>query len=334
MSDFDPNAASLPDSGIFGLPDGDGAFEQARVVYLPVPWEVTTSYGGGTALAPNAIIEASKQVDLRDAELGDIYSMGLYCLPENPEIANLGLEGKALAQEEGSEHKVNTLSDKLNDWVYTQCTRLLGMGKIPVVIGGDHSTPFGAIRAYAEKYQDFGILHLDAHSDTRIAYEGFEHSHASIMYNVLTKIPGVKSLVQVGIRDCCEQEIEFCVSQGPRVSVFFDHELQELKHSGSSWKSICEKIVSKLPKNVYISFDIDGLDPKLCPGTGTPVPGGLEFSEAMTLFREVARSGKKIVGFDLNEVAPQEGDGEWNANVGARVLYKLTGYLKMSNPAG
>src|SRR5262249_21683624 len=148
---------------------------------------------------------------------------------------------------------------------------------------------------------------------------------ASIMHNALERIPQIKKLVQVGIRDVCEQEVEYCEQQGDRVSVYFDRDLARSKFEGTSWSKVAEDIVSRLPREVWVSFDIDGLDPRYCPNTGTPVPGGLEFSEAVHLVREVVRSGRKIIGFDLNEVAPcAGGEDEWDANVGARMLYKLS----------
>jgi agmatinase len=214
----------------------------------------------------------------------------------------------------------------VNEFVYKESLRLLKAKKIPVVVGGDHSTPFGAIKAYAETYKDFGILHIDAHSDTRVSYMGFEHSHASIMHNVMEKIPGVKKLVQVGIRDFCEEEYNY-TKKNPKIFVHFDRHLQEKKLTGSKWSDIAKDIISELPENVYLSFDIDGLDPRFCPNTGTPVAGGLDYHEMIYLILEIVKSGKRLVGFDLVEVAPNaknKGD-EWDANVGMRLLYKLAG---------
>jgi agmatinase len=199
------------------------------------------------------------------------------------------------------------------------------------IIGGDHSVPFGALKAIAEKHSSFGILHFDAHSDTRIAFEGFKWSHASIMYNVLENIPQVKNLVQVGIRDFCEQEFDYCHQQKSRVSVFFDQKLSQEKFEGKSWKDITQKIIASLPQEVWISFDIDGLDPRFCPHTGTPVPGGLDFNEAIFVISSLVRSGRKIIGFDLNEVSPSpDKDDSWDANVGARLLYKLSAWMMAS----
>ncbi|MEN9723487.1 MAG: hypothetical protein RJB38_1473 [Pseudomonadota bacterium] len=350
-SSFDPNAASAADSGIFGLPFTE---QQSRVVLVPVPWEVTTSYGGGTARGPQAILEASRQVDLFDSDVERPYELGIFMRPSSDEVLAWNEEGRALAQKiiaQGGEvsgqpeltealRRVNELSGKLNHWVEVQVRELLRQDKIVGVVGGDHSTPFGAIRAIAEEFstlvpagksRELGILHFDAHSDTRVAFEGFEHSHASIMHNVLERIPQVKRLVQVGIRDFCEQEWRYCQAQGDRVRVYYDRDLARSRFRGETFEGVANRIAEDLPEWVYVSFDIDGLDPRYCPHTGTPVPGGLDFSEAVEVIRAVVRSGRKIIGFDLNEVSPgEDGSGEWDANCGARLLYKLIGFTLAS----
>jgi agmatinase len=340
---FDPNAASLSDSGIFGLPFDE---KSSQVIYLPIPWEATTSYGGGTSEGPKAIEMSSKQVDLYDTDVLNPYAVGLYMLPESQEVRQWNHQAKTQAQKvieasgivEGNPEliealaTVNHLGTQLNGWVNEQTQRVLKSEKIVGIIGGDHSVPFGALQAISKHYPSFGILHFDAHSDTRQAYEGFEWSHASIMYNVLEHIPSVSQLVQVGIRDVCEEEMNYCASQKDRVHVFLDRDLQRKKYQGSTWDQICQEIIQTLPPHVWISFDIDGLDPRFCPHTGTPVPGGLDFQEANYLIGALVRSGRTIIGFDLNEVAPnlEQPSDEWDANVGARMLYKLTGWTLAS----
>ncbi len=339
---FDPNSAAAADSGIFGLPF---SLADSSVAYLPVPWEATTSYGGGTAQGPAAILTASRQVDLFDAEVFRPYEVGLHLLPESSAVRRRGRAARKLALRiiaRGGEIgrylalrralvEVNTASAWLNDFVETETGRLLTAGKIVGLIGGDHSTPFGALRAVAKRHPRFGILQIDAHADLRRAYEGFTWSHASIMFNVLERIPAVQRLVQVGIRDFCEEEWDYAAAQGRRSRIFPDAELQQHRHAGRPWARMVKEIVTALPRKVWISFDIDGLDSRLCPHTGTPVPGGLDFAEANHLIAAVARSGREIIGFDLNEVSPDPtGRSEWDANVGARLLYKLTAWTLVS----
>ncbi len=345
MQDFDPSAAAPADSGVFGLPHSP---EEAHVVLVPVPFEATTSYGGGTSEGPAAILHASRQVDLFDVETGRPYARGIAMLPESEEVRTWNERAKARAElviEAGGVHpgepklqaaadEVNTLSEKMNDWVYRTVKQWLEAGKRVGTVGGDHATPFGSIQAHAEKYPGLGVLHLDAHADLRNAYEGFTWSHASIMYNVVKRIPGVQKLVQVAIRDMSEEEHRLIEESGGRVQAFFDATLQQKRFDGVPWNRQVDEIVATLPQHVYLSFDIDGLDPVLCPHTGTPVPGGLSFAEATALIAGVVRSGRTIVGFDLTEVAPAPDGGEWDGNVGARLLYKMIGWmLKSQSPA-
>ncbi|MBX3229478.1 MAG: agmatinase family protein [Labilithrix sp.] len=341
---FDPNAPARPGAGIFGLPHTE---EQALVVLVPVPWEATTSYGGGAAEGPRVILEASAQVDLFDLDVDRPYEHGIFMRPLPAEVVSWNEEGKAAAArviEAGGDVAgdaelqsalalVNGLSKKVNAHVEAEVADLLAKGKIVGVVGGDHSVPWGALRALAKREKDFGVLHFDAHSDTREAYEGFTHSHASIMFNVLEDVPEVKKLVQVGIRDVCEAEVTYCEAQGDRVQVFYDRDLARRKMEGEPFGPIAREIAAALPNHVWISFDIDGLDPRYCPHTGTPVPGGLELAEAIAVIREVVRADKRIVGFDLNEVAPNlaDADDEWDGNVGARLLYKLIAFTLASH---
>lgn len=330
---FDPDAASAAGSGIYGLPF---SCDEARVVILPVPFEATTSYGGGTSGGPAAVFEASKQVDLFDHETGRPFEAGIAMLPVPRKIVRWNAEAKKLAAEvierggavdrktRTAAAKVNAISERVNDWVYEKTRALLDEGKMAVVLGGDHSVPFGAIRAHAERYPGLGILHLDAHADLRDAYEGFTWSHASIFHNVMTRIDGVSRLVQVGVRDLGASENAMIRDSNGRIMTFFDPDLAARKDEGTPFAKIADEIVAALPQNVYLSWDIDGLDPTLCPGTGTPVPGGLSWNEAIALLRAIRRARKRIVGLDLCEVAP--GTSEWDANVGARLLYKMIGF--------
>ncbi len=340
---FDPNTASPKDSGIFGLPHTP---DEAAVVLIPVPWDATTSYGSGAADGPRAIMDASKQVDLFDAETGKPFEGGIAMLAESEDIRAWNEEARVAAAEiieaggavEGDAEfvanlaKVNTMSARINDIVYLETKRLMGLSKIVGLVGGDHSTPFGCIRAHAEAHPGLGILHVDAHADLRRAYEGFEDSHASIMDNVLRRVPGVAKIVQVGVRDFCEEELERIKSSEGRVHTLFDVHIARARMQGRVL-DVFAAALGSLPRDVYVSFDIDGLDPSLCPHTGTPVAGGLSLHEASALCGMVAQSGRRIVGFDLNEVAPGS-DDEWDGNVGARVLYKLIGWTLISRGIG
>jgi agmatinase len=344
---FDPNAPAQPGSGVFGLPHSEA---DALVVLVPVPWEATTSYGGGASEGPRAIREASAQIDLYDLDVEKPYVAGIHMLPEPEGIIAWNGQAKAFAEKvveaggagddadlQAAVARVNELSDQVNKWVEHETARLLAQDKIVGVVGGDHSVPYGAFKALAAKRQKdkkapFGILHFDAHSDTRKAYEGFTHSHASIMHNVLEDIRDVAKLVQVGIRDVCEEEIDYTRSLGGRVSIFFDRDIARRKLDGEKFTAIAREIAKDLPDEIWVSFDIDGLDPRFCPHTGTPVPGGLDVHEAVTILREVVKAGRKIIGFDLNEVAPNaaDPDDEWDGNVGARMLYKLIAFTVAS----
>jgi agmatinase len=231
----------------------------------------------------------------------------------------------------GAAATVDAHMEKMNAWVRATVELFLERGKIVGTIGGDHSVSFGAIEAHARRFPGLGILHVDAHADLRHAYEGFTWSHASIMDNVVERIPQVSRLVQVGIRDLCEEEHDRIAASGGRIRTFFDAELAEARFAGETWGQQVLRIVEALPRDVYVSFDIDGLDPTLCPHTGTKVPGGLSFQMATGLLAAVVRGGRRIVGFDLTEVVPA-GDGtEWDENVAARLLYKLIGWTLRSN---
>jgi agmatinase len=332
---FSPDAAARPDSGIFGL---DTPASDAGVVLVPVPFDATTSYGRRAAKGPAAILEASHQVDLYDRETGRPYEAGIAFLPESELVRRANSEARVLADQARRANgparaaacaKVNALSEQVNDWVYAEANRWLEEGRLVGVVGGDHATPFGLIRAVVERFPKVGILHVDAHADLRDAYEGFAHSHASIMNNVVRQTK-VTKLVQVGIRDFAESELRMIEGSGGRIVTYFDADLSRALLGGKSFQALAKAIVTKLPREVYVSFDIDGLDPTLCPNTGTPVPGGLSFQQASLLLSTLVAAGRRIVGFDLNEVAPGDDGGEWDANVGARLLYKMCGFALKS----
>lgn len=335
---FDPNGPADADAGIFGLPFSEA---ESTLVIIPVPWDATTSYRPGAARGPAAVLAASPQLDLYDLELEDPWAPGIHLQPiatnllemnaaahsaALPVIEGTARDARAIAQARSS---VDALSERMVAQVHAEAQRLLAAGKTPAVLGGDHSTPLGNIAAIGERHREFGILHLDAHHDLRQAYQGFQHSHASIMRNVIERVPSVTRLVQVGIRDFCQEEHDLARSMPERITVHYDRWLAEARGRGTPWAEQMKAIVGALPELVYLSFDIDGLDPKLCPNTGTPVPGGLQFDDAAQLVREVVVSGRRIVGFDLVEVAPGA-DGDWDANVAMRLLYRMAAWTLAS----
>jgi len=337
IKSFDPNSPGDPNAQVYGLPF---TCEEADIVLVPVPWEVTTSYGGGTSRGPEAIREASFQVDLFHPEFPGLWKRGI-AMDEMPKalkqqsdalkkLAAVVIDaqtGEASAKKLAKAAKAMVLINEecavMNDWVEERCAYWMDKGKLVGLVGGDHSTPLGLFRAQAKRHKKFGILHIDAHLDLRIAYEGFLFSHASIMHNAL-RIPQLERIVSVGIRDFCQQENEVFLAAKDRVRIVRSADMRELQYAGATWKDQCEKIINALPEKVHISFDIDGLDPTLCPNTGTPVPGGLQFEEATYLLSRLAAK-RTIIGFDMVEVSP--GKDEWDANVGARLLWHLCGVM-------
>lgn len=337
-------------SGAVEGPGGEGLYglactsEAASVIIVPVPYEATVSYGAGAAGGPQAILDASDQIDLFDLETGRPYEAGLCMLEPDPEIERRNAEARAAALRviEGggveadpalaeSAAFVDAHSEWVDTWVDRTVTKLLSAGKTVGVVGGDHSVAYGSIVAHARRWPGLGILQFDAHADLRQAYEGFRWSHASVFYNVREHVEGVSAVVSVGLRDLAESEHRILESD-PRFHPFYDPWLRARLHEGTPWAELCAEIVAKLPQQVYVSFDIDGLDPGLCPNTGTPVPGGLSFAEATALLKAVVVSGRTIVGFDLCEVAPNTDrpSHDWDANVGARILYKLIGWTVLA----
>ncbi|HUR28358.1 MAG TPA: arginase family protein, partial [Planctomycetota bacterium] len=188
--------------------------------------------------------------------------------------------------------------------------------------------PFGAIQACAEHYGEIGVLHFDAHADLRPAYEGFEWSHASIMHNVASKLSRVTRIVQVGLRDFSEQEYEQIRASNGAIRAVFDRDWSAALFEGEDPRKIIREHLALLPQHVFVSFDIDGLDPAMCPNTGTPVPGGLSWREANLWLDELAKGERRVVGVDLNEVNPGSAGADedaWDAIIGARLLYRLIG---------
>jgi agmatinase len=338
---FDPNSISLADSGLFGLPYKP---QESDLLIIPVPWDVTTSNGSGSAKSPDAFIKASKQIDLYHPDLPEFWKVKTALDTVHMEWNDLNkfYRKKALEAIEmqeagitaGQSRKLTSLLKEVNDqckdlnnWVYETAKQHLDKGGIVGVLGGDHSCPLGLMKALVEKHGQIGILQIDAHADLREAYEGFEYSHASIFHNAL-KMKGVMNLLQVGVRDYCKEETEVRNSES-RIKCYDDRDLKRFLFGGNTWDNLCAEMIAGLPEKVYISFDIDGLEPSLCPSTGTPVSGGLTFSESTYLIKKIADSGRTIIGFDLCEVVGKK--GTIDANIGARILFELCVQTSKSN---
>jgi len=334
---FDPNGVGKKGT-LFGYPYSE---EEADLIVIPVPWDVTVSYGDGTSWGPSAVLEASPQIDFSLHGVDQPWTFKVV-MPEiesqwavRSEQLRKKAQGVITALEAGERpssvdvSEINYGCQHMVNHLRALAEAYLADGKMVAVLGGDHSTPLGLLQALGQR-GSFGILQIDAHMDLRVAYEGFTFSHASTMHNAL-RVEGVTSITQVGIRDYSQEEEAYSAKSSKPIKIFYDQVIQERLLAGGNWSTIVKEIMATLPQQVYISLDIDGLDPSLCPSTGTPVPGGLSFAKLDFLLREVARSGKRIVGFDLCEVSP--GTGDWDANVGARVLYRLISYAGLSQGA-
>ncbi|MFA7272972.1 MAG: agmatinase family protein [Crocinitomicaceae bacterium] len=336
MANYDPNGIALPNGNIFGFPVEE---KEADFVLIPVPWDATASYGKGTSDGPKAILAASLQLDFYHPELENAFETKVFMTPISKEWKEIndkyclgcieyidflenGGDVTANAHFRDVVAEINAGHLALKENLKERSRKLLAEGKLVGILGGEHSTPLGLLEALNEKGEHFGVLQIDAHADLRDAYEGFEQSHASIMFNALKSCENMIRLVQVGIRDIAPSEVELIENSNGRIQTFFDWQLKNDQYAGKTWKDQVQEIIAELPHKVYISFDIDGLNPALCPNTGTPVAGGFQLQEINYLFFSLLESGREIIGFDLNEVAPGS-DDEWDANVGARALWNL-----------
>jgi len=281
-----------PRRNFAAIPEQYADFEISRVVILPVPYDSTTDWKSGTRDGPMAIIDASRQLELYDPELDrEIHLMGIHTLPElQPSMSG---------------------PDQTVERVYKVASDLVGKGKLVVMLGGEHSLTVGAVKAHAQKFHRLSVLQLDAHADLRDEYEGTKYSHACVMRRVLECCP----IVQVGIRSLSLEEHQFLTQS--QMSPFFAQ--------GTPLDEDClDRIVSSLSEEVYITIDLDVLDPSIMPAVSTPQPGGMGWYEMLKLLRHVAAK-RSIVGFDLVELCPKEGPASC-AFLAAKLAYKLIGF--------
>ena len=318
------------------------SFDEARVVLIPVPWEVTVSGEEGTASAEKWIRQASSNMDFfQKFSLKSVNHLIFFEEPSE-DLARLNKvsrdmargiiqslnEGASLSGEQKKQvEAINQNCKRMTDWVYERSKEVFQSEKIPAVVGGDHSVSEGILRFTGEVCKgDFGLLHIDAHCDLRKSYQGFVYSHASVMFNVLHQPFPPKTLLQVGVRDFCQEEYER-IQGDSRLKCYFDEDISRRLFQGESYGAVCEEIVSHLPSRVYVSLDVDGLEWSCAPATGTPVPGGLSFNQTVFLLQEIVRQGKTVIGFDVVEtsVGHEQPFGLWNGNVSARLIYCLCG---------
>ncbi len=310
-------------AGLFGLNHELG---DSLLRILPVAWEGSTSQGSGTSQCFDGLLRASHYVDLFHERYGDAYRAGIACCPDTL-IASKKAQAKCSTDNEG--RKRDAIYQELYEALYLKTQEALDSHSIPLVVGGDHSAPLASLVAIGEnrkkntKDQQWGVLHLDAHLDMRSSYEGVENSHASIMYHASRKAAGLTKIVSLGIRDYCKEEMAYASSIG--ACTLTDRAMRRALAEGASLKGLLSRALAELPQNVYLSFDIDGLDMANCPATGTPVPGGFQFYEMQLLLDLLVESGRAIVGADLCEIvcSGERPEESLDANVGSRVLWEM-----------
>ncbi len=335
---FNPESTFTNNSSIFGMPKNI----PTKLKLLPVAWEPTASFKKGTVNGPSSILKATKQMDLFHPYFKKIYKQGIFwhddLLKKTLKLnQDTSLVAKRIlsAINTGNPPSTNDLnfinkkSNQLNQLIYSNT---LNSKETIGLVGGDHSCPFGLIKALSEQYKgNFSIIHIDAHFDFRNEYQGFKYSHASIMHNIKTKINSPPSIYQLGIRDFCESEYKFALKNS---TFLLDQELHSKLLNGKNFHICLDELFSDLQEKIYISFDIDGMSPEFCPNTGTPVPGGINYSQATYLIQYLHKKGHCLIGFDLVEVSPKEkntlGQG-LDEVIGARILYELSCFALSSN---
>lgn len=322
--------------GIYGLPFN---YEESETVVLGIPWSVTHKHRTNSALAPQAVWEASRLVELFDPYLPEGWKKGIYYAVPDKDIYSKHLKFqpkaaryiKAVQKGEPARdwikqmEKINKACAKMVDHVHKLSATMLKDAKNLVALGGDQSTALGLLRALNEKHEAFGVLHFDAHADLISARYGLTYSHRSVMHNAL-RLKAVKKLTQVGVREFNSEEHASIQNSHGRIATFFDGDMKREAILGKSWSEQCKEIVDSLPNKVYLSVDVDGLAPYLAPANTQIVPGGLSLDEFYYLLERIVESGRTLIGADLGEIAAQNGE-QWDARVGARVLYRIVNYM-------
>ena len=286
---------------------------ESELILLPVPWDNTATFRKGTSHLPFKFKQFSSQIDPFDRHFPKHQKRGFFWDSSVVDFIN--------TLDISSVSAINNSSSKLSDFIYDLTSSYLSSNKKVLLLGGDHSCSFGAIKSYLDFYPNMGILQIDSHMDLRDSYENLFYSHASIMFNV-TNLPTFYHLTQVGIRDYSESEY-FKSLNDNRIVTFFDDMLTDRQFLGDSWDIVSDDIVSTLPDCVYLSLDVDGLTPFFNPHTGTPVPGGICSSKLLYLISKIVHSGRKFVGFDFVEGSSIDED----VISCVHLFYRLSHYL-------
>lgn len=339
---YDPNAP-WDKSSIFWFPYKE---EDSKLIIIPVPFAATVSDWDWAEEWPEIVKNQSSLLDFYNDRFPDWYKEWVFMWKISDEIKNLSRETrkiviKIISHLENIEeicdeelikltNEVNIASTIMTKFVKNEAKRILELDKIPIVLGWDHSTPLWLIQALWEKYEKFHIIHIDAHADLRHEnwepwYEGFTQSHASIMANVLKTVPSVTHITQIWIRDFSEDEVNVA-EKSKKVTIYTNNTLKDAESNWINWDKICNKILTSIPneqKEIYISFDIDWLEPSLCPDTWTPVPWWLTYDQIRLLLEKLVEVWKKIIGFDLVEVSNWNNNNPINWKTWAIILKEL-----------
>jgi len=264
-------------------------YSGSEIIVLPVPYDETSTWMKGSDKGPDAILEASVNLEFYDVETSsEAHLKGIHTV-------------EPVLEKETPE--------KLVTAVYSRTLLLLSDKKFPVIIGGNHTVPIGAIKAFSETYENLSVLQLDAHGDLRQKYEGSEFNHACAMARAREFAP----IVQVGIRSMSVDELPYAESD----RIFYAHNLYYDK-------TLYGRAIEKLTDNVYITIDLDVFDPSLMPSTGTPEPGGPDYFEVIHFLRDVIRK-KNVVGFDVVELCPSAINKAPDF-IAAKIIYQLLSY--------
>jgi agmatinase len=289
MPEFYPN-------NFGGLPVEDSSLDRSRFVILSLPYEVTTSYGKGTKFGPGAIIEASRNMELYDEELG--------CEPCE---AGIHTAGDLLFHDTAPEAMVAQVEEAVRHY--------LDLGKTVICLGGEHNLTYPVVKAHIAKYPGMGVVQIDAHADLRDTYEGSPFNHACVMRRVVSL---TDRIAQVGIRSLSREESEFLREKGTWPVAW----ARDAAHS-NAW---VEEVIRAMPEEVFLTVDVDGFDPSIVPSTGTPEPGGLGWYPTLAFLKRLC-SERKVVGFDIMELAPNR-TRPASEFMAARLIYKLIGYMQ------